>query len=106
MTRLKEGANAHRSVRNRWESSLAAGWWRPVSALPAVSRDAASMSTHSAARDRLRTRAAVSSLRQLRSQDVESLDRRRRGEQIRRLRPERFGDRSGAWPLAARLVGA
>src|SRR4029453_11592530 len=24
---------------NRWESSLAAGWWRPVSALPAVSRD-------------------------------------------------------------------
>jgi hypothetical protein len=38
-TRLKEGANAHDSGRNRWECSLAAGWWRPVSALPAVSRD-------------------------------------------------------------------
>jgi hypothetical protein len=38
-TRLKEGANAHDSDQNRWECSLAAGWWRPVSALPAVSRD-------------------------------------------------------------------
>ena len=26
-------------AKNRWEYSLAAGWWRPVSALPAVSRD-------------------------------------------------------------------
>jgi hypothetical protein len=38
-TRLKEGANAHDSDQNRWECSLAAGWWRPVSALPPVSRD-------------------------------------------------------------------
>ena len=38
-TRLKEGAHAHDFGPNRWESSLAAGWWRPVSALPAVSRD-------------------------------------------------------------------
>jgi hypothetical protein len=29
---------------NRWEYSLAAGWWRPVSALPAVSRDGRLMS--------------------------------------------------------------
>ena len=33
-TRLKEGAHAHDSDQNRWESSLAAGGWRPVSALP------------------------------------------------------------------------
>src|SRR5262249_7811549 len=26
-------------TQSRWECSLAAGWWRPVSALPAVSRD-------------------------------------------------------------------
>src|SRR4051812_48399515 len=32
-TRLKEGAHAHDSDQNRWECSLAAGWWRPVSAL-------------------------------------------------------------------------
>jgi len=38
-TRLKEGAHAHDSDQNRWECSLAAGWWRPVSALPPVSRD-------------------------------------------------------------------
>jgi hypothetical protein len=38
-TRLKEGAHAHDSDQNRWECSLAAGRWRPVSALPAVSRD-------------------------------------------------------------------
>src|SRR6266849_1341896 len=38
-TRLKEGANAHDSDKNRWECSLAAGGWRPVSALLAVSRD-------------------------------------------------------------------
>ena len=38
-TRLKEGAHAHNFGPNRWECSLAAGWWRPVSALPAVSRD-------------------------------------------------------------------
>src|SRR5580704_11281051 len=38
-TRLKEGAHAHDSDQNRWECSLAAGWWRPVSALLAVSRD-------------------------------------------------------------------
>jgi len=38
-TRLKEGALAHDSGHNRWECSLAAGEWRPVSALPAVSRD-------------------------------------------------------------------
>src|SRR4029450_3759023 len=37
-TRLKEGAHAHDSGQDRWESSLAAGWWRPVGALPAVSR--------------------------------------------------------------------
>ena len=33
-TRLKEGANAHDSGQNRRECSLAAGGWRPVSALP------------------------------------------------------------------------
>ena len=38
-TRLKEGAHAHDSDQNRWECSLAAGGWRPVNALPAVSRD-------------------------------------------------------------------
>jgi len=38
-TRLKEGAHAHDSDQNRWECSLAAGEWRPVSALLAVSRD-------------------------------------------------------------------
>jgi hypothetical protein len=38
-TRLKEGAHAHDSDQNRWECSLAAGGWRPVSALLAVSRD-------------------------------------------------------------------
>src|SRR5437870_6366696 len=38
-TRLKEGAHAHDSGQNRWECSLAAGWWRPVSALLAVSSD-------------------------------------------------------------------
>src|SRR5436190_11744487 len=43
--RLKEGANARDPDQIRWEYSLAAGWWRPVSALPAVSRDNASMST-------------------------------------------------------------
>src|SRR5262245_65284491 len=43
--RLKEGADAHDSDQNRWEYSLAAGWWRPVSALPAVSSDTAAMST-------------------------------------------------------------
>src|SRR5215469_8489648 len=43
-SRLKEGANAHNSDQNRWECSLAAGRWRPVSALSAVSRTAASMS--------------------------------------------------------------
>src|SRR6202035_3823400 len=32
-------AHAHDSDQNRWECSLAAGRWRPVSALPAVSRD-------------------------------------------------------------------
>ena len=39
-TRLKEGAHAHDSDQNRWESSLAAGRWRPVSALLAVSKNA------------------------------------------------------------------
>ena len=38
-TRQKEGADAHDSGPNRWECSLAAGWRRPVSALPAVSRE-------------------------------------------------------------------
>jgi hypothetical protein len=38
-TRLKEGAHAHDSDQNRWECSLAAGGWRPVSALPEVSRN-------------------------------------------------------------------
>ena len=38
-TRQKEGAYAHDSGPNRWEYSLAAGWRRPVSALPAVSRE-------------------------------------------------------------------
>ena len=38
-TRLKEGADAHDFGPNRWECSLAAGGWRPVSALPPVSRD-------------------------------------------------------------------
>src|SRR5262249_10545442 len=38
-TRLKEGADAHDSDRTGGNCSLAAGWWRPVSALPAVSRD-------------------------------------------------------------------
>jgi hypothetical protein len=38
-TRLKEGAHALNFGSNRWECSLAAGWWRPVSALPPVSRD-------------------------------------------------------------------
>src|SRR6185503_19339610 len=38
-TRQKEGAYAHDSGPNRWECSLAAGWRRPVSALPAVSRE-------------------------------------------------------------------
>src|SRR5688572_17133443 len=38
-TRLKEGAIAHDLDRNRWECSLAAGRWRPVSALPAVSEE-------------------------------------------------------------------
>jgi len=37
-TRLKEGAHAHDSDQNRWECSLAAGGWRPVSALPPVSK--------------------------------------------------------------------
>ena len=36
---MKEGAHAHDSDQNRWECSLAAGGWRPVSALLAVSRD-------------------------------------------------------------------
>ena len=35
---------AHDSDQNRWEYSLAAGGWRPVSARPAVSETAASMS--------------------------------------------------------------
>jgi hypothetical protein len=30
---------AHDSDQNRWEYSLAAGGWRPVSALPPVSKD-------------------------------------------------------------------
>jgi len=38
-TRLKEGAKRTRLRANRWECSLAAGWWRPVSALAGVSRD-------------------------------------------------------------------
>jgi len=38
-TRLKEGAKRTRLRPDRWECSLAAGWWRPVSALPPVSRD-------------------------------------------------------------------
>ena len=38
-TRLKEGAKRTRLRPNRWECSLAAGWWRPVSALAGVSRD-------------------------------------------------------------------
>src|SRR5262249_29651205 len=38
-TRLKEGANALDSDRTGGNLSLAAGWWRPVSALPEVSRD-------------------------------------------------------------------
>src|SRR6185437_11414435 len=41
---MKEGAQRTRLRANRWECSLAAGWWRPVSALPAVSRVADSMS--------------------------------------------------------------
>src|SRR5262249_51145867 len=38
-TRLKEGAIALDSDHNRWECSLAAGRWRPVSALPAVAKN-------------------------------------------------------------------
>jgi hypothetical protein len=38
-TRLKEGAIALDQTQNRWECSLAAGWWRPVNALLVVSRD-------------------------------------------------------------------
>src|SRR5215510_11131313 len=37
-TRLKEGANAHDSDRTGGNHSLAAGRWRPVNALRAVSR--------------------------------------------------------------------
>src|SRR4029453_1972602 len=36
-TRPKEGAKHATQTKNRWESSLAAGWWRPVSALSVVS---------------------------------------------------------------------
>jgi len=38
-TRLKEGAYAHNSDETGGNHSLAAGWWRPVSALAGVSRD-------------------------------------------------------------------
>jgi len=38
-TRLKEGANALNSDETGGSVSLAAGWWRPVSALAEVSRD-------------------------------------------------------------------
>jgi hypothetical protein len=38
-TRLKEGACALNSDQTGGSIFLAAGWWRPVSALPAVSSD-------------------------------------------------------------------
>jgi hypothetical protein len=56
--RLKEGANARNSDRIRWEYSLAAGGWRPVSALPAVSSDLASVSTGEVADEVVADRAA------------------------------------------------
>ena len=41
-------------TQNRWECSLAAGGWRPVSALPAVSTDGPAMSTAEQSRRGLR----------------------------------------------------
>ena len=50
-TRLKEGAYAHDSDQNRWECSLAAGWWRPVARSRQYQGTAVSMSNTASSAD-------------------------------------------------------